>query len=129
MDAGYYGEDNIRTLYEHKVSFISRLNENFKLYKELTAKYLPSIEKEENLVEYNGRYAYIKRVQCKLVDDHTGYAYICLDIERKGFETQKLFKRAKVQKLDKDEVFQKMSKEGAFVLVSSRRIAVDKIPD
>ena len=127
MDAGYYGEDNIRTLYEHKVSFISRLKENFRLYKDLTAKYLPSIEKEANLVEYNGRYAYIKRVQCKLVDDHAGYAYLCLDIERKGFETQKLFKRAKVQKLDKDEVFQKMSKEGAFVLVSSKRIAIDKI--
>ncbi|WP_108775281.1 transposase [Lactimicrobium massiliense] len=77
MDAGYFGENTIRTLYEHKVSFISRLKENFKLYKDLTAKYLPSIEKEEDLVEYNGRYAYIKRVQCKLVDDHMGVR-ICL---------------------------------------------------
>lgn len=88
----------------------------------------PSIEKEENLVEYNRRYTYIKRVQCKLVDDHMGYAYVCLDIERKGFETQKLCKSAKVQKFDKDEVFQEMSREGAFVLASSRRIAIERIP-
>ncbi|WP_108775280.1 hypothetical protein [Lactimicrobium massiliense] len=56
-----------------------------------------------------------------------GYAYVCLDIERKEFETQKLFKRAKVQKFDKDEVFQEMLREGAFVLVSSRRIAIERI--
>lgn len=33
LEAGYYDENSIRTLYEEKVSFISRLKTNRKLYK------------------------------------------------------------------------------------------------
>ncbi len=42
-------------LYEGGVSFLSRMPENTKLYKDLVMECLPEIEKEENLVTYNGR--------------------------------------------------------------------------
>lgn len=127
MDAGYYSEDNVRTLLREKVSFISRLRENLKLYRELVHNHLAGLESEDNLVEYNGRYVYVKCVHCTLVDDKDGYAYVCLDIERKNSESSKLFRRAKTQKLDTSEVYRRMTAQGVFVLVSSRRIAKEKI--
>lgn len=127
LDAGYYDENSIRTLYEEKVSFISRLKTNRKLYKKLVSENLGSIQEAENLVEYNGRYAYIKCVQCEIIEGHQAYAYVGLDISRKNTETQKLFKKAKAEKMSVEEVHEKMLSEGAFVLVSSRRIAKDKI--
>lgn len=127
MDAGYYSENNARVLFSEKVSFISRLKENLTLCKNLIAEHLSTLETAENLVEYNGRYVYVKCVPCTLVDDKNGYAYICRDIERKNSETSKLFRRAKDQGLDTNEIYNRMSTQGMFVLASSRRIAKDKI--
>lgn len=61
--AGYLTEQNLNELYEAKVSFLSRMKENTNLYKNVVAENLASLETEENLVSYNRRYAYIKRVK------------------------------------------------------------------
>ena len=127
LDAGYYTDDNIRELYKSQVSFITRLRENRTLYKELVAQHLPGIEDPKNFVSYNGRYVYVTCVPCELVDGYKGYAYICLDIERKSMETHKLFQRAKDHKLSDKEVYEKMQDQGIFVLIASRRIAKPKI--
>lgn len=127
LDAGYYTDDNIKHLYDHKISFVTRLRENRVLYKELVKEHLPTLQDKENFVSYNSRYAYIKCVKCELVDGYTGYAYIGLDIDRKASEGHKLFQRAKTNKLSDADVYDKMENQGVFILVSSRRIAKDKI--
>jgi transposase len=123
LDAGYYTEENIREFYKTGISFISRLKENLKLYKNIIAENRSDIEKKENFISYNGRYVYIKCVECEVVSDHKGYAYIGLDIDRKSSEARKLFRRAKDKKMNDEDVFDKMSSQGVFILVSSRRIA------
>ena len=127
LDAGYYTADNIRTLYHNKISFVSRLPEKMNLYKDLIAEHLDTLESKENLIRYNGRFIYIKRVECNVVDDFKGYAYIGLDISRKEDEDKKLFQRADDQKLTNDEVFDKIKHHGLCVIVSSRPMATDKI--
>jgi hypothetical protein len=127
LDAGYYTADNIRTLYHNRISFVSRLPEKMTLYKELVAEHLDTLESKENLIRYNGRFIYIKRVECNVVDDFKGYAYIGLDISRKEDEDKKLFQKADDQKLTNDEVFDKIKHHGLFVIVSSRPMATDKI--
>jgi hypothetical protein len=127
LDAGYYDDENIAALYEGKVSFVTRLRENRKLYKELLNKHATAMENKENLISYNGRYAYIKCVPCKLAGKHDAYAYIGIDIDRKGLESKRLFARATNEAIADDEVFEKMVRQGIFILVSSRRIAKDKI--
>ena len=127
LDAGYYSDENIRELFEGHISFVTRLKENRVLYKDLVSKHLPDIQDKKNLVDYNGRYVYIKCVECDLVEGYKGYAYICLDIERKSSETHKLFQQAKTKKLSNSDVYDKMQKQGVFILVSSRRIAKDKM--
>jgi transposase len=50
-----------------------------------------------------------------------------LDIERKSSEAHKTFRRAKGNKLTIDEVYDVIQKQGIFILISSRRIAPDKV--
>lgn len=128
LDAGYYSEKNIRRLYYNKISFITRLPEKLSLYKELIDKHLDDIKKKENFVNYNDRYFYIKCVEVSdVVDGNKGYAYIGLDLMCKDDEDRKLVRRAKEQKISTDELYSQMSHHGVFVILSSRKIAVDKI--
>ncbi len=127
LDAGYYTKDNIRALYRNKISFVSRLPEKLSLYRELIDEHLDSLESRENLIRYNGRFIYIKRVECNVVDDLSGYAYIGLDISRKQNEDKKLFLKADDQNMSNDEVFDKIRRHGLFVILSSRKMSTDKI--
>ena len=122
LDAGYYTEENIRELYDNKVSFITRLKGNLTIYKGLVDEHLDSLESKENLVEYNGRYVYLKCVPIEL-HGHNAYAYVGLDIERKASEARKTFRSAKDRKMDTDQVFDTIAGQGVFVIVASRRIA------
>jgi hypothetical protein len=126
LDAGYYTDENIKELFDNKISFLTRLRENRVLYKKLVLEHLGVLERRENLVEYNGRYVYLKCVSCELVG-HGAHAYVGLDVERRSLEMQKTFRRAKDQKLDAGQVYDVIAGQGVFVLVSSRRIALDKV--
>ena len=126
LDAGYYTEDNIRELFENKISFVTRLKANLVIYKDLVNEHLGSLESKENLVEYNGRYVYLKCVPTKM-NGYSAYAYVGLDIERKSSESRKTFQRAKDKKMDTDQVFDTIANQGVFVIVASRRIATTKL--
>jgi hypothetical protein len=122
LDAGYYTDENIKEFFANKISFITRLKENRVIYKNLVAEHLGVLESKENLVEYNGRYLYLKCVPCQLVG-HNAYAYVGLDVERKSSEAHKTFQRAKDKGMDAGQVHDVLKNQGIFVLVSSRRIA------
>jgi len=126
LDAGYFTNGNIRELFDRGISFITRMKENYTLYKEIVAEHFGALAEKKNLVEYNGRYVFLKCVECE-IEGHHAYAYIGLDIERKSSETKKLFKRAAVKKISASQVFDAMEKQGAFILISSRRIAKNKV--
>ncbi|MCL1809210.1 MAG: transposase [Clostridiales bacterium] len=126
LDAGHYTNGNVREFYDRGISFITRVKENCTLYKEIAASHLGALEAKENLVEYNGRYAYMKRVECE-AEGHRAYAYVGLDIARKSSEAQKTFKCAAAKKMSTGQVYDAMAKQGVFMLVSSRRIAKEKV--
>ena len=126
LDAGYYTAENIHNLFEQKVSFITRLKENLKLYKELVTEHLNTLEAKEHLIEYNGRYVYLKCVSCQL-DGHPAFAYVGLDIDRKASESKGTFRHAKDKKMNTSRVFDTIQKQGVFILISSRRIAHNKV--
>lgn len=127
LDAGYLTEQNVRELYENKVSFVSRLQENRRLHKDLVEQYLPILREEENLVAYNGRYAYICRRECELLPGRRAYAYIGLDLAMQSMEATKLFDRASKAKLSESEIHNRLRTQGIFILISSRPIAKEKI--
>ena len=82
---------------------MTRLKENLRLYKDAVAESLGSLETRENLIEYNGRYIYLKCVPCEMAG-HSAYAYVGLDVERKSFGAQKTFQCTKDRKMDAGQV-------------------------
>ena len=126
IDTEYYTEEDIHELFEKKISFITRLEQNLVLYQQIVANHLKTLEAKENLVEYNGRYVYLKCVPCEL-GEHQAYAYIGLDIERKFSESQKTFQRAIPNKMSTDQVYDAIQKQGVFMLVASNQIDITEV--
>jgi transposase len=110
LDAGYLGNENMKVLYNEKISFLSPMNEHRKLYQQLITEHIPSIETEENLVRYNSR-----------------YAYVCQDIAMKGFSTNRSFAAASAKDLKAKEIHTELQDKRVFILFSSRPIAKEKI--
>ena len=122
LDAGYYSEEIIRELFGRRISFLTRMKENLVIYKKLVAENIGTLESRENIVEYNGRYVYLKCVPFEIFG-YSAYAYVGLDIARKSSESQKTFKNATAKKMTAAQVYDAMEKQGVFVLMSTRRIA------
>ena len=126
LDAGYYTGSNIHELFEKKIAFITRLKQNLVIYKQIVENHLDTLEEKENLVEYNGRYIFLKCVPCEL-EGHQAYAYIGLDIERKFSESNKTFQRAILKKMNTEQVYDTMQKQGIFILVASNQMKTTEV--
>jgi len=127
LDAGYLTKENIEELFENGVSFLSRLKENTRLYKDVLSEHLPTLQAKENLVSYNCRYAYIKRIDCEIGEGHKVYAYLCQDLAMRSIENSKLFDKAEKAGMNTKEVFDAMTGHGIFMLVASRPIDKEKV--
>lgn len=66
-------------------------------------------------------------VPCLPDGKNRAYAYIGLDVSRRNEETGKLFKRARKCSMTPDDVHEAMKNQGMLILLSSRRIARDRI--
>jgi hypothetical protein len=144
LDAGYLTDENMRELFEGKVSFVSRLKENRKIYKTVAECESHDLEQKCNLVEYNSRYVYIKRVRVEVLkpnaddrilgpdespddDAHAAYVYLCRDLLMKGLESGKLFSSAKNKRLSTEDVHERLESQGVFMLISSRPIKKEDV--
>jgi hypothetical protein len=129
LDAGYYTGHNADDLFDAKVSFITRMKSNFKVYKNIVMEHIGALQSKENLVRYHGRLVYIKRVDCMIgsKEDRPAHAYICLDLAMRHELERKLAARAEDEDLSTGEVFDEMQAQGIFMLVSSRRIAKENL--
>ena len=123
LDAGYYDLENLGELYGRGIAFVTRPGEHHALHKDLMAAHLGSVMRRGNLVRFNGRYVYVKRVPCKPDGVHGGWAYLGLDPARKRDEEEKLLARAGRSGMDAGEVHDAMATLGTFMLVSSKRLA------
>jgi hypothetical protein len=128
LDAGYYSEKNINTLYADGIRFITRLCSNRKLYKALVAERLDGLESSRNAVFYRDRLLYFKKVATELCG-HGAYAYIAIDQKRRAEEVYSFMRRltdAK-HKDTPDEIDRKTKGMGVFVILSSENVDVSEI--
>ena len=126
LDAGYYSEENIKSLYSDNIDFLTRIPSGRKLFKQLVNDTAEILEKSENLVIYNGRSLFIKRVVTDLFE-YKGFAYVACDLKRKLLESNKFLVGAKEDGFSNDEIDAELRFKGKFVLISSRELAITEV--
>ena len=122
LDAGYYSDNNVDQLYDAGIDFLTRLPEkNRNTYKEVKDKCLPSLLEKENLVEYNGRYVYLKMCEVNIgaKKNHTAYAFLGYDADRGSDEVHKAIERASNKKPTIEAMHNKIRESGLFVIITS----------
>lgn len=129
LDAGYYNKRNADALIDAKISFITRVHSNFKLFKDVASEHRKLLECRENFITYNGRFYYIKRVACRIGehDDKDAYAYLGLDVSMRDQQKAGLRSRMADEHLADGDIYDSMSGYGLFMLVATRPVAVDKV--
>jgi transposase len=121
LDAGYFSEGNIKSLYDDKIDFLTRMPAGRKLFKQLITDTADTLEKSENLVIYNGRSLFMKQVETELFG-YKGFAYVVCDLRRKLNDSNKFLLEAKEDGLSNDEIDAELRFKGKFVLVSSKEL-------
>ena len=119
LDAGYFSIKNMQKLYESGIDFITRLPEkNSSLYDEVLKKGKKNLLSKENLVEFKGRYVYVKCVECK-IENNQAFAYVGYDVDQSGDTNHKAINSTGNKKKTIEEMHSIFQKSGCFVLISS----------
>ncbi len=129
LDAGYYNGKNADALYGAKVSFVTRVHDNNKVFKDAVKMHRAGLEARENLVRHNGGLYYIKQIDVMLgtKSDRKAYGYLCLGLTTQSNELRKVAAKAEDEDEPPEDVYGHMQKAGLFMLVSSRPVAKDRI--
>ena len=128
FDAGYCSKLNFDEMIAAGIAFVTRLPTKFKLYKTLIQDNIDSLKTNDNLVSYNGRTLYIKRVECKIGEkENNAYAYIGCDMNRYSDEIHKELKKMAKCKCANTDFTSLLENAGLFVLISTRKIEAKNI--
>lgn len=121
LDAGYCTVPIIDELYEHEIEFVTRFPERMSsLYQEIINQCLPTLEQEENMVEYQGRFMYVKQTEVEIGSGkNQAYAYLCLDLSRKSDELHKASEKFGKKKKSTHEMHDIYTNAGLFIILSS----------
>lgn len=128
VDAGYCTLGNMDELFGAHVNFVTRLRPNYKLFKDLVKEH-PDVCTAENRSVHNGRIVYIERVETQLTEKNRGYAYICVDSDRKHTEEKVLASAYERGEITDSELDEKLGSAGRFILISSYMILPDDVLD
>jgi len=127
FDAGYFSEDNVRSLQKEEINFLTRLPSIRCLYKELIETEARQLEKYENIVGYGERGLFIKQKEINLFGKKA-YAHIVLDPKRKGREINKFALNSIDEKdKNKEELEYQLLTRGIMILVSSCNIKKEDV--
>jgi hypothetical protein len=126
VDAGYFSEGNIESLYKDNISFITRLAPNRKLFKETAETELTDIISARYAVRYGNRLVYVKCV-AKTIYGHEGYVYVGVDADSRNTQIKRATFASMEDKLTAEETDSKLLKLGVFMLVSSEKMGVSEV--
>jgi hypothetical protein len=132
VDAGYYSEDNVRSLYGDDdggkaIRFLTRLGTNLKLYKQLASEHIDSLVNADHMLLQRDRILSVKRVEINLFG-HLAYAYVAIDHSRREDEIRKYLRSALGSKdVSREEMNAVIKGKGVFILISSEKIEPEDV--
>ncbi|MDR2368110.1 MAG: transposase, partial [Deltaproteobacteria bacterium] len=81
MDAGYSSEQNLIFLNKLHIPYITRMNANKTIFRDIVLNHGSDIDKAQYAVEYNGRFLHCKKIPY-VIKDYQYYAYLIKDIDQ-----------------------------------------------
>ncbi len=123
IDAGYLSEENITSLYQEKINFLTRLPSSRTIYKELIATEANDIENKKYAIKYGVRGLFVKRIKVQLYEQEA-YAFLVMDPIKKGKESQAMV----LDYLnDKNQIDSDFNACGIIVLISSLPFEIEEV--
>ena len=129
LDAGHCSHANADALVEAGVSFLMRMDSNLEAYKNAVRDHLADLESRENASFYHGRLVYVMPIACKVGSrsDHPAYLYLCKDETMRGVLRRDAIAGTRELGKSAADPHDELADKGVFVLVSTRRIAREKL--
>ena len=132
VDAGYYCENNVRSLYgddtgDKAIPFLTRIGPNLKLYKQLASEHVDDLVGAEYMLMQRNRLLSVKRVEIDLFG-HMAYAYVAIDHARREEEIYKYVRSSLCSKdVSREEMNAAIKAKGVFILLSSEKIETEEV--
>jgi hypothetical protein len=123
VDAGYFSESNLKTLFAAKISFLIRMPSNRVVYKKIITD-SSDIESPQYAVKYDKRGLFIKENEVEIYGEKA-FAYLVLDPERRGREISKAVSNMEDDGSDINET--DFSNCGKMVLLSSVKLNTSEV--
>lgn len=133
MDAGYNSADNLDLFYDEnhqcRIGFITRVASKDKTYKQMIREELATLDCEENLIQYEDRFLFIKKREVRVGShkDQPAWMYLGLDCNRMSDEQHKLLKRAVKESLPLEDVYCALQTGGLFGILSGNDYTCEEI--
>jgi hypothetical protein len=126
MDAGYAAFDNLSQLISEDISFLTRIPQNRVMYKQLIEEHSSTLALPNNLVTYNGRVLYVKKVETDL-NGHKLFAYFMQDIKQAADDLSRAFLKHELSDNRIVLLSEEQLNAGKFALLSSREYSVNEV--
>jgi hypothetical protein len=127
LDAGYYSEENLKSLIDAEIPFLIRAKNNLKITKDLIIKNHYQLCDINNMILYNNRALFVKKSIINVFSKQT-YAYLFCDPDKLSKEFShfavKVLNDPNIDFESKKKIF--LSK-GQFILLSSENLDVNDI--
>ena len=126
VDAGYYSENNVRSLYGEgdsgeAIPFLTRLAPNLKLHKQLVSENASDLAQSKYMLMQRNRLLSVKRVGIDLFG-HPGFAYVAVDHARREDEIYRYAKNAiGCNDISHEDMDEAIKKKGFFILSFLKR--------
>ncbi|MCL5804178.1 MAG: transposase [Candidatus Thermoplasmatota archaeon] len=120
MDAGFFSENNTRSMMEKKMNFMMRVPANRVIYLDLVES-AADIENPGKEVKYGNKIMFISSSRTEFTD-YSVFTYLILDPERRGRE----LRRYMLKHMDDYDPFA-VKRRGFMVLMSSQSVERDQI--
>jgi hypothetical protein len=127
LDAEYYSKENIVELTDLKIPFMTLMHEKIGIYEDLIRQIGPNLQKNENLVKYNHRNLFVKKVQVNIFNTQIPVtAFVCCDPIAKADQHKNYYKNLD-NNIDSDKFEYDLLKLGMFIIVTTIDISSEEV--
>lgn len=127
IDAGYCTLENMRSLVESHIGFITRLRPNFDMAKDMVKDHVAELDMSKRVL-YNDRFLRVVSRECTLTGStRKVWVHLILDEDMKNTEDKAAYRKFHEGRITEDELNRTYETSGIFTLVTSFWVLGDDV--